>query len=88
MSITANEARAKLYPLIEKVNDDAEAVEIISKKGRAWLVPDDEYRSWRETDYLLRSPANAQFLRESIAQADAGEMQTHDLGDLDLDESA
>jgi antitoxin YefM len=34
-------------------------VEIISKHGRAYLVAADDYESIAETDYLLRSPANA-----------------------------
>ncbi|MFM8773351.1 MAG: type II toxin-antitoxin system prevent-host-death family antitoxin, partial [Actinomycetota bacterium] len=36
MSVTASEARARLFPLIEEVNDDQVAVEIVSKRGRAF----------------------------------------------------
>ena len=35
MSIAASEARRTLYPLIEQVNEDREAVEIVSGKGCA-----------------------------------------------------
>lgn len=79
MSITATEARARLFPLIEEVNEDQEAVEIVSKKGTAYLVPADEYRSLIETVYLLRSPRNAERLRESLAELEAGESTAHDL---------
>lgn len=79
MSITASEARARLFPLIEEVNEDQEAVEIVSKKGTAYLVPADEYRSLVETVYLLRSPRNAERLRESFAEFEAGEAEAHDL---------
>lgn len=79
MSFTASEARQRLFPLIEQVNADQSAVEIVSKKGTAYLVPADEYRSLVETVYLLRSPANAARLRESIAEAEAGETVPHDL---------
>ena len=79
MSITASEARARLFPLIEEVNEDQEAVEIVSKKGTAYLVPADEYRSLVETVYLLRSPRNAERLRESFAELEAGEAEVHDL---------
>lgn len=79
MSVTASEARARLFPLIEQVNADREAVEIISKKGTAYLVPAEEYRSWRETMYLLQSPANAARLRESIAEHRAGKGKEHNL---------
>ncbi len=81
MSITATEARARLFPLIEEVNADQKAVEIVSKRGAAYLVPADEYEALQETIYLLRSPANASRLRESIAEAEAGVAEQHDLID-------
>lgn len=34
-------------------------MEIISNHGRAYLVAADDYESMEESDYLLRSPANA-----------------------------
>ena len=79
MSITASEARQRLFPLIEEVNDDQVAVEIVSKKGTAFLVSADEYRSLKETVYLLQSPANAARLRESLAESAAGKAEDHDL---------
>lgn len=79
MSITASEARQRLFPLIEEVNDDQVAVEIVSKKGTAYLVSADEYRSLKETVYLLQSPKNAQRLRESLAEAVAGGAQNREL---------
>jgi len=79
MSITATEARARLFPLIEEVNADQKAVEIISKRGNAYLVPADEYESWQETMYLLSSPKNAERLRESIAETNAGKAKARDL---------
>ena len=72
MSITASEARQRLFPLIDEVNDDQVAVEIVSKRGTAFLVSADEYRSLKETVYLLQSPRNAELLRESIAEVRAG----------------
>jgi antitoxin YefM len=59
MAITASEARKRLFPLIKQVNDDRAPVEIVSNNGRAYLVAADDYESMAETDYLLRSPANA-----------------------------
>jgi antitoxin YefM len=79
MSITASEARQRLFPLIEEVNDDQVAVEIVSKKGTAFLVSADEYRSLKETVYLLQSPKNSQRLRESRAEAAAGGAEPHEL---------
>ena len=79
MSVTASEARKRLFPLIDEVNDDQVAVEIVSKKGTAFLVSADEYRSLKETVYLLQSPRNAKRLRESIGQLQGGDTQPHEL---------
>ena len=81
MSITASEARQRLFPLIEEVNADQVAVEIVSKKGTAFLVSADEYRSLKETVYLLQSPRNAERLRESIAQHRTGDTEPHELAE-------
>jgi antitoxin YefM len=59
VAITASEARKRLFPLIKQVNDDRAPVEIVSNHGRAYLIAADDYESMAETDYLLRSPANA-----------------------------
>jgi antitoxin YefM len=79
MSVTASEARQRLFPLIEEVNNDQVAVEIVSKKGTAFLVSADEYRSLKETVYLLQSPVNASRLRESLAEVSAGRAAEHEL---------
>jgi antitoxin YefM len=81
MSVTASEARQRLFPLIEEVNADQVAVEIVSKKGTAFLVSADEYRSLKETVYLLQSPRNAQRLRESLAAVAAGSVEPHQLSE-------
>jgi antitoxin YefM len=81
MSVTASEARQRLFPLIEEVNADQIAVEIVSKKGTAFLVSADEYRSLKETVYLLQSPRNAQRLRESLADVAAGSVEPHQLSE-------
>jgi antitoxin YefM len=88
MSITASEARARLFPLIEQVNDDQMAVEIVSKKGNAFLVSADEWHALQETLYLLQSPANAERLRASIETV--GQASEHSLiePDHEVDELA
>ncbi len=69
MSITASEARKDLFPLIKKVNDDHEAIEIVSKHGNAVLVSAEDYAALREGSYLLRSPANARRLLKAYENA-------------------
>jgi antitoxin YefM len=79
--MTASEARKNLFPLIEQVNDDQEPVEIVSRKGTAYLVSEAQYRSLTETAHLLRSPVNAERLMRSLAQVEAGGTTPHDLLD-------
>ncbi|MFJ9522544.1 type II toxin-antitoxin system Phd/YefM family antitoxin [Kitasatospora sp. NPDC101801] len=69
MSITASEARKALFPLIKQVNDDHEAIEIVSKHGNAVLVSAEDYAALREGSYLLRSPANARRLLKAYENA-------------------
>jgi antitoxin YefM len=79
MAMSASEARKRLFPLIEQVNDEEEAVEIVSRSGTAFLVPEHMWRSLMETRYLLRSPANAQRLLDSVGRVEAGDYEVHEL---------
>ena len=47
MSISASEARQRLFPLLEQVNTDHEPVRITSKGGDAVLMSADDYDSWQ-----------------------------------------
>lgn len=79
MSITASQARAQLFPLIEQVNEDMKPVVITSKAGNAVLISQSEYESMIETSYLLSTPANREWILESLAQADRGELTVLEL---------
>jgi len=81
MAVTASEARKNLFPLIERVNDDRVTVEITSRRGNAVLISADEFAALAETAYLLRVPANAKRLVESLLQARAGDLQEHELAE-------
>ena len=83
MSISASEARRTLYPLIERVNDDQDAIEIVSRKGNAVLISADEYAAWQETAYLFRSPANARRLLDAYERARSGAVEIHELDRTD-----
>lgn len=83
MSITASEARKNLFPLIEKVNDDRAPIHITSRNGNAVLISEDDFTSWQETIYLLRSPVNARRLAESVAEAERGNVRPRELIEVD-----
>ena len=72
MAISASEARARLFPLIDEVNEDHHVVEITSKRGSAVLMSKTEYDAIEETAHLLRSPANMRRLVQSIEDAESG----------------
>jgi antitoxin YefM len=69
MPVTASEARKSLFPLIKQVNDDHEAVEIVSRHGNAVLVSAEDFAALKEGAYLLRSPANAHRLLKAYQNA-------------------
>jgi len=79
VAITASEARKNLFPLIEQVNDDHTPVEITSRRGSAVLMSREDYDALQETAYLLRVPANARRLLESLEQARQGQREEHEL---------
>ncbi len=72
MAIPASRAKADLISLIEQVNADHTAIEIVSRKGSAVLISLAEYEGLEETAYLLRTPAHAARLLQSVAQHRAG----------------
>jgi antitoxin YefM len=78
VAITASDARKRLFPLIEQVNNDRVPIEITSRKGDAVLISRADYDALEETAWLLRVPANAQRLLESLAQARAGKREEHE----------
>ena len=79
---TVKEAKKNLDRLIEQVNADAEPTIICGDQGqKAVLLSLEEFNSWQETLYLLSNPANAEHLRQSIAEAKAGKTLERELID-------
>ncbi|GEK59890.1 prevent-host-death protein [Marinococcus halophilus] len=72
-------ARKNFKGLIDKVNDDNEAVIITTKERNAVLISEDEYNQYLETIYLLNNPSNAKHLSESINQLNQEETTTVDI---------
>ena len=63
-TITATEARAKLYRLIDEIAQSHEPVIITGKRTNAVLISEDDWRSIKETLYLINIPG----MRESIIE--------------------
>lgn len=79
-AISYTTARANLAKTMEKVCNDHAPV-IITRKSEApvVMVSLEDYQSMEETAYLLRSPANARHLLESISELETGKGTKRDL---------
>lgn len=81
-AVTLKDAKRNLEQLVEQVIADAEPTIVVTESGdQVIFLPLDEYNSWKETLYLLSNPANAEHLRRSISEAQAGNVQARDLLD-------
>ncbi len=75
-------AAKNLGVLVEKIIDDAEPTILLNDKGsKAVLMSLEEFNSWKETLYLLSSPANAEHLSRSLQEAQAGKAVKQELVD-------
>jgi antitoxin YefM len=80
--VSFTEARNALKAVLDGVVNDADTTVITRRDSEDAVVMSLEYyNSLMETVHLLRSPANAQHLNESIAQYRAGKVVERDLID-------
>ena len=78
--LTYSDARANLKAVMDRVVDDRTQIVITRQKAEAVvLVSLEDWNAMEETMHLLSTPANAERLRESIRQLDAGEGTERDL---------
>jgi len=61
-TLTASQARAQLYKLVDLAARSHEPIQITSKRSNAILVSEEDWRAIQETLYLLSIPG----MRESI----------------------
>ncbi|MBD1917870.1 MULTISPECIES: type II toxin-antitoxin system prevent-host-death family antitoxin [Cyanophyceae] len=80
--VTFSEARNKLKTILDQVVNDADYTVITRRDAEDAVVMSlDYFNSLLETVYLLKSPANATHLEESIAQYRQGQTTERDLLD-------
>ena len=63
-TVSATEARKRLYALIDEVGASHEPVQITSKRGNAVLLSEEDWRAIQETLHLVSMPG----MRESILE--------------------
>ena len=64
---TLSHARANLFKLLEKVNQDSEPCIITSRKGDGVLISKDDWESIQETLYLESIPGMTESIKEGVA---------------------
>lgn len=78
--ITISEFEKKFRNVFLRVADDQEPITVVTDEGREIILVDgNEYRSVMETFYLLRSPVNAERLRQGIQQHKEGKTKSIDV---------
>lgn len=66
-TITASEARANLYKLLDETAVTSEPVQITGKRANAVLVSEGDWRAIQETLYLLSIPGMGKSIRKGLA---------------------
>ena len=73
MKTLSNSAiRNNLAKAIDQVTEDHTPNLIARQKGTPTVLISEDFESWQETTYLMRTPANAAHLRCDVAQVKAG----------------
>jgi antitoxin YefM len=81
-TISLDYAKQDLEGVVARVLADAEPTIVNTPSGESVVVlPLGDFESWRETNYLLRNPANAGHLMKSIADAEAGHYTSRNLSE-------
>ena len=66
-TLSATEARTKLYRLIDETSLTHEPVVITGKRGNAVLISEDDWRAIQETMFLLNIPGMRESIQKGLA---------------------
>ena len=65
-TITATEARKRLYALLDNVAESHTPIQIAGKRNSAVLVSEDDWRAVQETLYLTSIPGMRDSIRKGL----------------------
>lgn len=73
--VTLSQLRANIAKYFDKVESDRDEL-VVTRRNRepVVVVPLSEWEGMKETLHLLNTPANAERLRKSIAEAESGKL--------------
>jgi antitoxin YefM len=66
--LTASEARANLYRLIDQAAESHEPILIAGKRSSAVLVSEEDWKAIQETMFLLSVPGMRESIRKAMAE--------------------
>ncbi|MEO7851540.1 MAG: type II toxin-antitoxin system Phd/YefM family antitoxin [Rubrivivax sp.] len=75
-TLTASEARASLYRLIDQTNESHQPVLIAGKRSSAVLVAAEDWQAIQETLYLLAVPGMRESIKKGMAEPLANSAKT------------
>jgi antitoxin YefM len=65
-TLTATEARKRLYSLVDEVKESHEPVQIVGKRSSAVLVSEEDWRAVQETLYLTSIPGMRTSIQDGL----------------------
>ena len=65
-TLTATEARSKLYKLIDDASESHKPITITGKRSNAILLSEEDWNSIQETLYLLSIPGMRESIRDGL----------------------
>ena len=65
-TLTASEARAKLYSLLDEAASSHSPIQITGKRSNAVLIAEEDWRAIQETLHLLSIPGMRESIREGL----------------------
>ncbi len=68
-SLTASEARANLYRLLDQASESHQPIMISGKRNSAVLVSIDDWEAIQETLYLLAVPDMRESIKEGMSES-------------------
>ncbi len=65
-TLSASEARKRLYNLVDEVKENHEPVQIVGKRNSAVLVAEEDWRAIQETLHLITIPGMRESIKEGL----------------------
>ena len=65
-TLTATEARKRVYTLVDDVAESHDPIQIVGKRNSAFLVSEEDWRAIQETLYLSSIPEMKESIREGL----------------------